>query len=55
MHLIIRVPVGGSEGLADILGRVGGAYRMEKNGSQATKEEVTKKKTVHNLPTAGLT
>ena len=43
MHLIIRVPVGGSEGLADILGRVGGAYRMEKNGSQATKEEVTKK------------
>ena len=38
------MPVGGSEGLAEVLGRVGGAYRMEKNGSQATKEEVTKTK-----------
>lgn len=44
MHLIIRAPVGGSEGLAEVLGRVGGAYRMEKNGSQATKEEMTKTK-----------
>lgn len=45
MHLVIRVPVGGSEGWAEVLGRVGGgAYRMKKNGSQATKEEASKTK-----------